>query len=135
MLEHNIYFVKTDRDISVDQLQSSDAIIIMTQCMEKQQQLVEISAETAEFMWRDFHASVFINGDLLPEYDAASDGMESIAAEIRESSNITVSQFDLELYQSIAAMQEAPAASKNDSLTEIAEAIQADLELLSLIHI
>lgn len=130
MLEHNIYFVKTDRDISVDQLQSSDAIIIMTQCMEKQQQLVEISAETAEFMWRDFHASVFINGDLLPEYDAASDGMESIAAEIRESSNITVSQFDLELYQSIAAMQEAPAASKNDSLTEIAEAIQADLELI-----
>lgn len=130
MLEHNIYFVKTDRDISVDQLQSSDAIIIMTQCMEKQQQLVEISAETAEFMWRDFHASVFINGDLLPEYDAASDGMESIAAEIRESSNITVSQFDLELYQSIASMQEAPAASKNDSLTEIAEAIQADLELI-----
>ena len=50
MLEHNIYFVKTDRDISVDQLQSSDAIAIMTQCMEKQQQLVEISAETAEFM-------------------------------------------------------------------------------------
>lgn len=130
MLEHNIYFVKTDRDISVDQLQSSDAITIMTQCMEKQQQLVEISAETAEFMWRDFHASVFINGDLLPEYDAASDGMESIAAEIRESSNITVSQFDLELYQSIAAMQEAPAASKNDSLTEIAEAIRADLELI-----
>lgn len=98
MLEHNIYFVKTDRDISVDQLQSGDAITIMTQCMEKQQQLVEISVETAEFMWRDFHASVFINGDLLPEYDAASDGMESIAAEIRESSNITVSQFDLELY-------------------------------------
>lgn len=130
MLEHNIYFVKTDRDISVDQLQSSDAIAIMTQCMEKQQQLVEISAETAEFMWRDFHASVFINGDLLPEYDAASDGMESIAAEIRESSNITVSQFDLEQYQSIAAMQEAPAASENDSLTEIAEAIQADLELI-----
>lgn len=130
MLEHNIYFVKTDRDISVDQLQSSDAITIMTQCMEKQQQLVEISAETAEFMWRDFHASVFINGDLLPEYDAASDGMESIAAEIRESSNITVSQFDLELYQSIAAMQEAPAASENDSLTEIAEAIRADLELI-----
>lgn len=119
MLEHNIYFVKTDRDISVDQLQSSDAIAIMTQCMEKQQQLVEISAETAEFMWRDFHASVFINGDLLPEYDAASDGMESIAAEI-----------DLEQYQSIAAMQEAPAASENDSLTEIAEAIQADLELI-----
>lgn len=130
MLEHNIYFVKTDRDISVDQLQSSDAITIMTQCMEKQQQLVEISAETAEFMWRDFHASVYINGDLLPEYDAASDGMESIAAEIRESSNITVSQFDLEQYQSIAAMQEAPAASENDSLTEIAEAIQADLELI-----
>lgn len=130
MLEHNIYFVKTDRDISVDQLQSSDAIAIMTQCMEKQQQLVEISAETAEFMWRDFHASVFINGDLLPEYDAASDGMESIAAEIRESSNITVSQFDLEQYQSIAAMQETPAASENDSLTEIAEAIQADLELI-----
>lgn len=130
MLEHNIYFVKTDRDISVDQLQSSDAITIMTQCMEKQQQLVEISAETAEFMWRDFHASVFINGDLLPEYDAASDGMERIAAEIRESSNITVSQFDLEQYQSIAAMQEAPAASENDSLTEIAEAIQADLELI-----
>ena len=130
MLEHNIYFVKTDRDISVDQLQSSDAITIMTQCMEKQQQLVEISAETAEFMWRDFHASVFINGDLLPEYDAASDGMESIAAEIRESSNITVSQFDLEQYQSIAAMQETPAASENDSLTEIAEAIQADLELI-----
>lgn len=95
-----------------------------------QQQLVEISAETAEFMWRDFHASVFINGDLLPEYDAASDGMESIAAEIRESSNITVSQFDLEQYQSIAAMQEAPAASENDSLTEIAEAIRADLELI-----
>lgn len=130
MLEHNIYFVKTDRDISVDQLQSSDAIAIMTQCMEKQQQLVEISAETAEFMWRDFHASVFINGDLLPEYDAASDGMERIAAEIRESSNITVSQFDLEQYQSIAAMQEAPAASENDSLTEIAEAIRADLELI-----
>lgn len=130
MLEHNIYFVKTDRDISVDQLQSDDAITIMTQCMEKQQQLVEISAETAELMWRDFHASVFINGDLLPEYDAASDGMESIAAEIRESSNITVSQFDLEQYQSIAAMQEAPAASENDSLTEIAEAIQADLELI-----
>lgn len=130
MLEHNIYFVKTDRDISVDQLQSSDAITIMTQCMEKQQQLVEISAETAEFMWRDFHASVFINGDLLPEYDAASDGMESIAAEIRESSNITVSQFDLEQYQSIAAMQEAPAASENDSLTEIAKAIRADLELI-----
>lgn len=130
MLEHNIYFVKTDRDISVDQLQSGDAITIMTQCMEKQQQLVEISVETAEFMWRDFHASVFINGDLLPEYDAASDGMESIAAEIRESSNITVSQFDLELYQSIAAMQEAPAASENDSLTEIAEAIRADLELI-----
>ena len=130
MLEHNIYFVKTDRDISVDQLQSSDAIAIMTQCMEKQQQLVEISAETAEFMWQDFHASVYINGDLLPEYDAASDGMESIAAEIRESSNITVSQFDLEQYQSIAAMQEAPAASENDSLTEIAEAIQADLELI-----
>ncbi|WP_302338096.1 LPD25 domain-containing protein [uncultured Ruminococcus sp.] len=130
MLEHNIYFVKTDRDISVDQLQSSDAITIMTQCMEKQQQLVEISAETAEFMWRDFHASVFINGDLLPEYDAASDGMERIAAEIRESSNITVSQFDLEQYQNIAAMQEAPAASENDSLTEIAEAIQADLELI-----
>jgi N12 class adenine-specific DNA methylase/predicted nucleotidyltransferase len=130
MLEHNIYFVKTDRDISVDQLQSSDAITIMTQCMEKQQQLVEISAETAEFMWRDFHASVFINGDLLPEYDAASDGMERIAAEIRESSNITVSQFDLEQYQSIAAMQEAPAASETDSLTEIAEAIRADLELI-----
>ena len=130
MLEHNIYFVKTDRDISVDQLQSSDAIAIMTQCMEKQQQLVEISAETAEFMWRDFHASVFINGDLLPEYDAASDGMESIAAEIRESSNITVSQFDLEQYQGIAAMQEAPAASEDVSLTEIAEAIQADLELI-----
>ena len=130
MLEHNIYFVKTDRDISVDQLQSSDAIAIMTQCMEKQQQLVEISAETAEFMWRDFHASVFIKGDLLPEYDAASDGMESIAAEIRESSNITVSQFDLEQYQSIAAMQEAPAASENDSLTEIAKAIRADLELI-----
>lgn len=130
MLEHNIYFVKTDRDISVDQLQSDDAITIMTQCMEKQQQLVEISAETAELMWRDFHASVFIKGDLLPEYDAASDGMESIAAEIRESSNITVSQFDLEQYQSIAAMQEAPAASENDSLTEIAEAIQADLELI-----
>lgn len=130
MLEHNIYFVKTDRDISVDQLQSSDAIAIMTQCMEKQQQLVEISAETAEFMWRDFHASVFIKGDLLPEYDAASDGMESIAAEIRESSNITVSQFDLEQYQGIAAMQEAPAASEDDSLTEIAEAIQADLELI-----
>lgn len=130
MLEHNIYFVKTDRDISVDQLQSSDAIAIMTQCMEKQQQLVEISAETAEFMWQDFHASVYINGDLLPEYDAASDGMESIAAEIRESSNITVSQFDLEQYQSITAMQEAPAASENDSLTEIAEAIQADLELI-----
>lgn len=130
MLEHNIYFVKTDRDISVDQLQSSDAIAIMTQCMEKQQRLVEISAETAEFMWRDFHASVFIKGDLLPEYDAASDGMESIAAEIRESSNITVSQFDLEQYQGIAAMQEAPAASEDDSLTEIAEAIQADLELI-----
>ena len=130
MLEHNIYFVKTDRDISLDQLQSGDAITIMTQCMEKQQQLVEISAETAEFMWRDFHASVFINGDLLPEYDAASDGMERIAAEIRESSNITVSQFDLEQYQSIAAMQEAPAASENDSLTEIAEAIRADLELI-----
>lgn len=130
MLEHNIYFVKTDRDISVDQLQSSDAITIMTQCMEKQQQLVEISAETAEFMWRDFHASVFINGDLLPEYDAASDGMERIAAEIRESRNITVSQFDLEQYQSISAMQEAPAASENDSLTEIAEAIRADLELI-----
>lgn len=130
MLEHNIYFVKTDRDISVDQLQSSDAIAIMTQCMEKQQQLVEISAETAEFMWRDFHASVFIKGDLLPEYDAASDGMESIAAEIRESSNITISQFDLEQYQGIAAMQEAPAASEDDSLTEIAEAIQADLELI-----
>lgn len=130
MLEHNIYFVKTDRDISVDQLQSSDAIAIMTQCMEKQQQLVEISAETAEFMWRDFHASVFIKGDLLPEYDAASDGMESIAAEIRESSNITVSQFDLEQYQGIAAMQEAPAASEDVSLTEIAEAIQADLELI-----
>lgn len=130
MLEHNIYFVKTDRDISVDQLQSSDAITIMTQCMEKQQQLVEISAETAEFMWRDFHASVYINGDLLPEYDAASDGMESIASEIRESSNITVSQFDLEQYQGIAAMQEAPAASEDDSLTEIAEAIQADLELI-----
>ena len=58
MLEHNIYFVKTDRDISVDQLQSSDAIAIMTQCMEKQQQLVEISAETAEFMWRDFRITV-----------------------------------------------------------------------------
>uniref|UniRef100_UPI0023F2258B MuF-C-terminal domain-containing protein n=1 Tax=Ruminococcus callidus TaxID=40519 RepID=UPI0023F2258B len=130
MLEHNIYFVKTDRDISVDQLQSDDAITIMTQCMEKQQQLVEISAETAELMWRDFHASVFIKGDLLPEYDAASDGMESIAAEIRESSNITVSQFDLEQYQSIAAMQEAPAASENDSLTEIAKAIRADLELI-----
>ena len=130
MLEHNIYFVKTDRDISVDQLQSSDAIAIMTQCMEKQQQLVEISAETAEFMWRDFHASVFIKGDLLPEYDAASGGMESIAAEIRESSNITVSQFDLEQYQGIAAMQEAPAASEDVSLTEIAEAIQADLELI-----
>lgn len=130
MLEHNIYFVKTDRDISVDQLQSDDAITIMTQCMEKQQQLVEISAETAEFMWRDFHASVFIKGDLLPEYDAASDGMESIAAEIRESSNITVSQFDLEQYQGIAAMQEAPAASEDVSLTEIAEAIQADLELI-----
>lgn len=96
----------------------------------KQQQLVEIPAETAEFMWRDFHASVFIKGNLLPEYDAASDGMESIAAEIRESSNITVSQFDLELYQSIAVMQEAPAVSENDSLTEIAEAIRADLELI-----
>lgn len=130
MLEHNIYFVKIGRDIGMDQLQSGDAITIMTQCMEKQQQLVEISAETAEFMWRDFHASVYINGDLLPEYDAASDGMESIAAEIRESSNIIVSQFDLEQYQSIAAMQEAPAASENDSLTEIAEAIQADLELI-----
>ena len=87
MLEHNIYFIKIGRDIGMDQLQSGDAIAIMTQCMEKQQQLVEISAETAEFMWRDFHASVFIKGDLLPEYDAASDGMESIAAEIRESSN------------------------------------------------
>lgn len=130
MLEHNIYFIKIGRDIGMDQLQSGDAITIMTQCMEKQQQLVEISAETAEFMWRDFHASVFINGDLLPEYDAASDGMESIAAEIRESSNITVSQFDLEQYQSIAAMQEAPAVSENDSLTEIAEAIRADLELI-----
>lgn len=128
MLEHNIYFVKTDRDISVDQLQSGDAITIMTQCMEKQQQLVKISAETAEFMWRDFHASVFINGNLLSEYDAASDGMERIAAEIRESSNITVSQFDLEQYQSVVAMQESPAASENDSLTEIAEAIRADLE-------
>lgn len=130
MLEHNIYFIKIGRDIGMDQLQSGDAIAIMTQCMEKQQQLVEISAETAEFMWRDFHASVFIKGDLLPEYDAASDGMESIAAEIRESSNITVSQFDLEQYQGIAAMQEAPAASEDVSLTEIAEAIQADLELI-----
>lgn len=130
MLEHNIYFIKIGRDIGMDQLQSGDAITIMTQCMEKQQQLVEIPAETAEFMWRDFHASVFIKGNLLPEYDAASDGMESIAAEIRESSNITVSQFDLELYQSIAVMQEAPAVSENDSLTEIAEAIRADLELI-----